>query len=338
MKGYRQVIFGFLAALLSLTVILGSLSLSLSETGLKLALQSSPTRTRSSRTNTMTQTVIPATIPPGEIGTLSQFTPAIGFTPMFPSTTLPPTPSNCIPPDGWVPIKVLPGETLDEIATLYGTFPDTIYTANCLPTVDLIEGIILYVPPITITPTPTPSTCPHPQGWIIYTIQSGDRLFRIAEAFGISVTDLVNANCINDPNRINAGQKIYVPNKPTQQPTAAPTQPRPTPFHPSVTPTQVPTLTPTIPASPTPVPTYTDTPVIPTGTSTPLPTYTDTPVLPPASPTNTPTSTSTQTETPSPTGTLTPTPTSTSTDTPIPTATPTNTATDTPVPSAPSVP
>ena len=56
MKDIRQVILGFLAALLSAAVILGSLSLSLSESGLKLALNSTPMRTPGLRLSTLTRT------------------------------------------------------------------------------------------------------------------------------------------------------------------------------------------------------------------------------------------------------------------------------------------
>jgi LysM repeat protein len=338
-KGYRQVILGFLAALLSLAVILGSLSLSLTETGLKLALQNSPTRTRSTRSATMTLMMIPTTHSPGETANLSQFTPSIGFTPLFPSATLPPTPSNCPPPPGWQPIQIISGDSLDSLALIYDTTPAELVEGNCLPTEDLLPGTILYVPPITITPTASPVSCPHPQGWIIYTVQPGDNLYRIGVAFGVSWQELQIANCMGNSVIIHAGQKIYVPNKPTPQPTAAPTNPQTTVFYPTITPTQFPTLTPTIPAPLTSTPTSSNTPVSVTRT-TPFPTNTNTAVVPSASPTDTSTSTSTQTETPTPSPTVTPTSTltPTPTETVIPTVTPTDTATDTPVPSSPSVP
>ena len=93
MRNISQVILGFLAALLSAAVILGSLSLSLSESGLKLALRSTPTRTPGLRISTPTRPVETATALPGETGTVSPFTPplAITLTPMLPSATLPPT-------------------------------------------------------------------------------------------------------------------------------------------------------------------------------------------------------------------------------------------------------
>lgn len=44
-----------------------------------------------------------------------------------------------------------------------------------------------------------------------YTVQSGDNLSRIAAQFGTSVSALVSANGIADPNRITVGQVLRIP-------------------------------------------------------------------------------------------------------------------------------
>jgi LysM repeat protein len=45
----------------------------------------------------------------------------------------------------------------------------------------------------------------------IYIVQSGENLTEIAERFGISVQDLINANAITDSNLISAGTQLIIP-------------------------------------------------------------------------------------------------------------------------------
>ena len=45
----------------------------------------------------------------------------------------------------------------------------------------------------------------------IYIVQSGENLTEIAERFGISVQDLINANNITDSNLISAGTQLVIP-------------------------------------------------------------------------------------------------------------------------------
>jgi hypothetical protein len=107
-------------------------------------------------------------------------------------------------------------------------------------------------PTITLTPEPTETDLPLADpciprsDWPVYIIQPGDRLFRIALATGSSVRELQLANCLPNPNRINAGQPLRVPVLPVNTATATLT------FTPTVTPTVTPTITPTVTSSPTP--------------------------------------------------------------------------------------
>lgn len=45
----------------------------------------------------------------------------------------------------------------------------------------------------------------------MYTIQEGDTLFEIAQAFGVSMENLISYNAISDPDAIRAGQVLKVP-------------------------------------------------------------------------------------------------------------------------------
>ena len=90
----------------------------------------------------------------------------------------------------------------------------------------------------TRTPTPEFICTPSPRaGWDLYTVRRGDTLQAIAQLVGASVAELAEANCLQDPNRITAGQSIWAPALP--DPFATPTRtPRPTV-------TRTPTVTPT---------------------------------------------------------------------------------------------
>ena len=58
----------------------------------------------------------------------------------------------------------------------------------------------------TSTPTPTPTKTPQE-----YEIQPGDSLSLIAEQFGLTTEELAAFNNIDDPNSVQAGQKILIP-------------------------------------------------------------------------------------------------------------------------------
>lgn len=67
------------------------------------------------------------------------------------------------------------------------------------------------LPPIISTTTTTtlpPTTTTIPD---TYVIQSGDSLFSIAQMFGISTSELAVYNGITNPDHIQAGQKLKIP-------------------------------------------------------------------------------------------------------------------------------
>jgi len=116
------------------------------------------------------------------------------------------------------------GDTVGNLATLYGSNIDAIIAANNLPDSALIkvgQGLVIPVhllSPATSTPTPTPlvpatatggGTVP-PAG-NIYIIQRGDTLSRIAARFNTTTATLAQLNGITNPNTIYAGQRLIIP-------------------------------------------------------------------------------------------------------------------------------
>jgi len=136
----------------------------------------------------------------------------------------------------------------------------------------------------TTVPLASETICAPPSNWVIYIIQPNDSLYNLGLKFGVTVAELQKGNCMGDSVLLYAGQKLFVPNVPTQTTTVSPTR----------------------------IPTRSATPTEEIGisTDTPEPIPTETPI---------PTDTPQPTDTPNPTNTLTPPPLPTDTYTPPPT-------------------
>lgn len=102
------------------------------------------------------------------------------------------------------------------------------------------------------------TSTPQPDGSIIHTVQYGETLWEISEAYEVPIEQiLTNSNLGLDTTQVYEGQELIIrgPNDPT--------------------------LTPTITLTPTPI---TPTPTLPRPTMTPRPTYTPGPTLTPTKP------------------------------------------------------
>jgi LysM repeat protein len=368
MNSLRQVGLGILAALVSVAILLGSLSLALQESAPRLAAQSPsitwtplapfPTLSPSPFASSTLVAPLPGSLVPGSpVATLLgtpmvtgsstvTSTPSPTSSPMpagtLTATLTPPPPADCPPPSDWMPITIQEGDTLESIAAAFRTTVKVLIQYNCLVSKELIPGTTMYVPgrqptpPPTSHPVQTTIPCGPPFGWVYYTVQPGDTLYHIAQLFGITVSELMYANCLSD-SYIRAGRSLFVPYVPTPNPTST-TRPSKTPKPP--TPTRLPpciTSTPTR-LPPCITPTHTSPPPI-TDTAAPTEIPTDTPV-PTEIPTDTPVPTKIPTDTPVPTEipTDTPVPTEIPTDTPVPTKIPTDTAVPTKIPTDTAVP
>ncbi len=90
--------------------------------------------------------------------------------------------------------------------------------------------------PTTLPPTTTSTTLPPTTTTTVveYVIQRGDTLDRIARRFGVTRQQLIDANGIEDPDRIQAGDTLVIP-----PPTTT-----------TLTTTTLPNLATTVPANP----------------------------------------------------------------------------------------
>jgi hypothetical protein len=272
----RQISGSILLALFSISLVIGGISLALAES----YVPDFPTPTE--------------TLALVSIFNTPTFQPQLQVTETIsvPTETVPP-PVSCPPPTGWIPITVQPGENLATLALRHHSSPENLLVANCLFSTDLTTGSIVYVPSI---PTNTPIPCGPPAGWIRYTVQAGNTMYSLSQAYGVSITQLQFANCmLTNQYSLSTGQSLWVPNVATRTPRATATA--------TLTPVSI--IFPTITRTATVTPTASKVPTS-TMTSTNVPTSTATATV--ASPTTPPTATATITAFPTSTATATPIP------------------------------
>jgi LysM repeat protein len=273
MDTLRQLGGSLLLAAFSVALVVGGISLALAES----YVPDVPTPTQ---TGALIPFVSSPTLAPPQ--SLPE-TATISFSPT-PTETIPP-PTTCPPPSGWIPITVGTGDDLIALSYRYQSTPEDLLLANCLFSTDLPTGSIIYVPSI---PTKTAVPCGPPAGWVRYTVQSGNTMYSLSQAYGVSVSQLQFANCMaSSQYSLSVGQSIWVPNVVTRTPRATATA--------TLTPVSIvfPTLTRTSTATQTATQVSTST-ATPTGTSTGTATATS-----PPPPTGTPTATATPTAFPS---------------------------------------
>jgi len=137
------------------------------------------------------------------------------------------------------------GDWLAKIAVRFGVSLGSLLAANGL-TINsrIFPGQVLIIPGGGApAPAPQPQPQPQPQpnpppstGGTVYIVQTGDWLAKIAARFGVSISAIMAANGITNPNRIFVGQRLIIPGAggspapaPAPQPTSAPPTPAPPP-------------------------------------------------------------------------------------------------------------
>ena len=111
---------------------------------------------------------------------------------------------NTVEETDYIVYQVSPGDTLYGIARRYDTTPDAIKDYNNLTSDILSIGQTLQIPyPSIISENTT------------YTVRRGDTLYQIANAYGVTVSEIMNLNNM-DTTLINIGDTLLIPNRPTE--------------------------------------------------------------------------------------------------------------------------
>ncbi len=117
---------------------------------------------------------------------------------------------------------IQPGESLQGIADAYQISLDTLMATNNITDVNAIflgqvldivvadNGIMQSAENLDATVNLSESSNARIMD-AVHVVESGETLFRIATNYGLTVTDLQNANNISDPTRIFAGQELIIP-------------------------------------------------------------------------------------------------------------------------------
>lgn len=153
MSGLRQVYLGFFMALVSSTIVLGSLSLSLLEGGYVLA-QGTTSESEMVFSSEPILTLAGSAVVEGNASAA----------PAEEVTIFTPTPSGCPHPATWVAIVVRPEDSLRSLAHRYSTSVHLLKTNNCLDFDTLVANSTLYVP--DVPPLPTPTRPPPTYPWL----------------------------------------------------------------------------------------------------------------------------------------------------------------------------
>lgn len=99
------------------------------------------------------------------------------------------------------------GDTLSEIAQMYGTTVQEIASVNNIANPNLIfPGQVLRI----LTNSTVNGSETRGTGSITYTVRRGDTLSQIAAAYGVTVASIIEINNIQNPDLIFPGQKLRI--------------------------------------------------------------------------------------------------------------------------------
>lgn len=100
---------------------------------------------------------------------------------------------------------VQPGETLSTIAADYGVDAIALAAANNLANPNMLRvGQQLFIPGVTQQQAIAARGVRH-------TVASGESLSQIAQAYGVTVAQIMAVNGLDDPNTIVVGQELLIP-------------------------------------------------------------------------------------------------------------------------------
>ncbi|MGD0612267.1 MAG: LysM peptidoglycan-binding domain-containing protein [Anaerolineales bacterium] len=124
--------------------------------------------------------------------------------PMTATSTLPVVSPTSIPPS---PTPLNPTDTLPSAPSMTVT-PPASPTSPSLPS--LTPALQNSATP-TLQNSATSVPCRAPAGWQTYYVQPGDTLYRLSQAYGITVAQLQRANCLGTSTLLKTGQALFVP-------------------------------------------------------------------------------------------------------------------------------
>ncbi|NUQ38919.1 MAG: LysM peptidoglycan-binding domain-containing protein [Caldilineales bacterium] len=111
--------------------------------------------------------------------------------------------------EGGVWYEVQKGDTLYNLARRYNVSVAIIASANGITNPDrIIAGQKLWIP--------TGDAPPPAESGLWHTVLQGENLYRIASRYGLTVAQLAAANHITSYDRIQAGQRLWVPGTTTK--------------------------------------------------------------------------------------------------------------------------
>ncbi len=165
-----------------------------------------PTPTVALPTVEVTDSLTPGVLVEGTPGVVGEGTPMPLETPSAGETPSVGTPGACPATH-----TVQAGENLFRIAMQYGLTYQALAAANGITNPDAIQvGMVLSIPGCSGTAATSGGTG---TGDILYTIQAGDNLFRIALRYGLDWRELATYNGISNADVIEVGQVIRIPQR-----------------------------------------------------------------------------------------------------------------------------
>jgi LysM repeat protein len=112
--------------------------------------------------------------------------------------------------------QVLAGDSLSKIAKRFNTRVATLKELNGLTDDRILVGDRLVVPAVDSSSVATAAPVSNPSGALIHVVAAGEYPSTIAKRYGMSVQDLLDANGITDPRKLQVGQKLTVGEKPAE--------------------------------------------------------------------------------------------------------------------------
>lgn len=106
------------------------------------------------------------------------------------------------------------GESLDAIAALYGVTSADLVTLNQLNdagTVYVGQALAIGAAPAAAPAAVAEAPAEADASMVLHSVSRGETLFRIAQAYGVTMNSIVQANGLADPELIYPGQMLIIP-------------------------------------------------------------------------------------------------------------------------------